>query len=283
MAQITLRLYRQHDMDLIAFYRTDGFRFQKTLKAALRAYARKENFVIKRDRDSRIEEGYVPKMVQMHIYVDPVKDRDILDAISDIRVGYRSSFLKALFRKYMTSEPLEAYRDRDDLIFDEEKDYITDRNTARSSGKKKQSQKKDGTSIKKNRPVQNQKDKSIEQRKQADKQTDTAAQMNLKPGKQIKPAAQKQSDRRADVNEGRQSGSQADHLFVEPDDDQKKTADTQTQQSASDMKIPVMPDSEIPAQTVSDDNKDNDIQSVVNDSDDDYSSILAMMDQIAHS
>lgn len=122
--QVTIRLYRQHDMDLVALYRTEGFRFQKTMKEAVRAFAANADFHIKRPKDAPIEEGYVPKIVQMHIMLDPKKDREAIKILKEIRYGYRSSFLKALFRKYLTTEPLDAYRDRDDLIFDAEKDYL---------------------------------------------------------------------------------------------------------------------------------------------------------------
>lgn len=124
--QVTIRLYRQHDMDLVALYRTEGFSFQKAMKEALRAFATKQDYRIKRPRDAKIKPGYVPKLIQMHIKLDPQKDADSVKALSYIRYGYRSSFLKALFRKYMTSEPLDAYRNRNDLIFDAEKDYITE-------------------------------------------------------------------------------------------------------------------------------------------------------------
>lgn len=124
--QVTIRLYRQHDMDLVALYRTEGFSFQKTMKEALRAFASRQDYHIKRPKDAEIKPGYVPKLIQMHIKLDPQKDADSVKALSYIRYGYRSSFLKALFRKCLTSEPLDAYRNRDDLIFDAEKDYITD-------------------------------------------------------------------------------------------------------------------------------------------------------------
>lgn len=124
-------------MDLVALYRTEGFSFQKAMKEALRAFATKQDYHIKRPRDAKISPGYVPKLIQMHIKLDPQKDADSVKALSYIRYGYRSSFLKALFRKYMTSEPLDAYRNRNDLIFDAEKDYITEHHPPKDDAESK--------------------------------------------------------------------------------------------------------------------------------------------------
>ena len=134
--QVTVRIYRQHDMDLVALYRTPGFKFQKVMREAVKAYAAKKDYHIVRPKGAGIKSGYIPKMVQMHIKLDPKEDHDAIKLLASIRYGYRSSFLKALFRKYMTTEPLDAYRKRDDLIFDAEMDYIEDHHPSKSSKKK---------------------------------------------------------------------------------------------------------------------------------------------------
>ena len=122
--QITVRLYRQHDMDLVGLYRTKDFKFQRHMKNALKAYAEGKDYRINHPGDEDIRKGYVPKIVQMHIYLTVEQDADAISALKTIREGYRGAFLKALFRKYLNNEPLEAYKDRKDLIFNAEEDYL---------------------------------------------------------------------------------------------------------------------------------------------------------------
>ena len=122
--QITVRLYRQHDMDLVGLYRTKDFKFQRHMKNALKAYAEGKDYRINHPGDEDIRKGYVPKIVQMHIYLTVEQDADAISALKTIREGYSGAFLKALFRKYLNNEPLEAYKDRKDLIFNAEEDYL---------------------------------------------------------------------------------------------------------------------------------------------------------------
>lgn len=63
--QITVRLYRQHDMDLVGLYRTKDFKFQRHMKNALKAYAEGKDYRINHPGDEDIRKGYVPKIVQM--------------------------------------------------------------------------------------------------------------------------------------------------------------------------------------------------------------------------
>ena len=122
--QITVRLYRQHDMDLVGLYRTKDFKFQRHMKNALKAYAEGKDYRINHPGDEDIRKGYVPKIVQMHIYLTTEQDADAISVLKTIREGYRGAFLKALFRKYLNNEPLAAYKDRKDLIFNAEEDYL---------------------------------------------------------------------------------------------------------------------------------------------------------------
>ena len=119
-----MRLYRQHDMDLVGLYRTEGFKFQKQVKAALKAHAKNEEYRIEQPKTAKIKEGYVPKTILMHIYLDSTNDIDAITVLKTIRVGYRNAFLKAIVRKYLDTEPLDAYKQRNDLIFNAEEDYL---------------------------------------------------------------------------------------------------------------------------------------------------------------
>lgn len=300
-------------MDLIAFYRTNGFKFSTVMKEALRAYARKENYCIKLSKDSQMRDGYVPRSVQLHIAIDSKKDKDIVDMLSQMRVGYRNSFLKALFRKYATTEPLDVYKDRDDLIFDEEKDYITERRKKPDGGKEQQDNKaghdkdrKPKPPAKEHKPSNNQRNmqQASEQRQNKPKQQPQMGQQRSKPPvqqAQVKPAAQNPaaiydehlpfSEDNAPVQmipddrqQAKSRQAAAQQAYSKPGQEQmQKTVQSENVNivvpPAAEQPSPVqgtkIPDSEpaggLIAAVTSDDNGD------------DLSSILAVMDKVAHS
>lgn len=137
-----MRLYRQHDMDLVGLYRTEGFKFQKQVKAALKAHARNEEYRIEQPKSPKIKEGYVPKTVLMHIYLDNTNDIEAITVLKTIRVGYRNAFLKAIVRKYLDTEPLDAYKQRNDLIFNAEEDYLEKPEKQEKTANSKEKEKK---------------------------------------------------------------------------------------------------------------------------------------------
>ena len=142
--QVTVRLYRQHDMDLVGLYRTKDFKFQMHMKNALRAYAQNKTYRIEHPGDEDIRKGYVPKIVQIHIYLNPGKDGDSISMLKTIRTGYRGAFLKALFRKYLNDEFLDAYKDRKDLIFNAEEDSLEPKENAENFQNSRDNKKKSG-------------------------------------------------------------------------------------------------------------------------------------------
>lgn len=168
--QVTVRLYRQHDMDLVGLYRTKDFKFQMHMKNALRAYAQNKTYRIEHPGDEDIRKGYVPKIVQIHIYLNPGKDGDSISMLKTIRTGYRGAFLKALFRKYLNDEFLDAYKDRKDLIFNAEEDSLEPKENAENFQNSRDNKKKSGDNTN-NQKINNQQDKKTSGNNwQADKQ-----------------------------------------------------------------------------------------------------------------
>ena len=115
--QVTIRLYRQHDMDLIHIYRLDGFRFANEMKKVLVSYA--NGTIYTPDFPETIpESGYVPKYHQTHFLLndkDP-KQKEAIDLLLHLKKGLRNSFLKALFRSCLAYLPLESFLDGDGMI-----------------------------------------------------------------------------------------------------------------------------------------------------------------------
>lgn len=106
----TFRLHRQHDMDLIALYRSEDFNFTKELKKALIAYANDLPYTPPPFEDT-FAAGYVGTSVTFHISFSPTnaEQKKVLDLLGDIKYGYGNSFVKALFRSYLPVLPLSAY------------------------------------------------------------------------------------------------------------------------------------------------------------------------------
>lgn len=108
--QITLRLHRQHDMDLINLYYRPHFKFQKEIKKSLVEYAsgRIHEMVLP---DEAPSDGYVAKTILMHISLNPNKpeEKAAIDLLSNVKKGFRNSFIKAVFRITLPSIPLTSY------------------------------------------------------------------------------------------------------------------------------------------------------------------------------
>ena len=119
--QPMIRLYRQHDLDLIGLCKTDRSLFRRELKNALLAYVTGQPYQIIWPADI-MPEGYVSKVTSMHIVLkesDPA-EKAAIDMLSTLKKGMRNSFLKALFRSYLSSIPLSSYTAGDSLILTKE-------------------------------------------------------------------------------------------------------------------------------------------------------------------
>lgn len=113
----TFRLHRQHDLDLIALYRSKGFNFARELKKALIAYANGYEYVAPSFEDD-FSKGYVATSVTFHISLSESnpEQKKALDLLEDVRYGYRNSFVKAVFRSYLSPLPLSAFSKENGLI-----------------------------------------------------------------------------------------------------------------------------------------------------------------------
>ncbi len=101
MSVIIVRLYWQHDLDLISLGVQDGNKLGMIIRDALRAYVRGENYVIEppsNDKPVRID-----NMVT-HFSLNPKTDKDVIEALSQIRTGYRNSAIEVY--KYIFHIPL---------------------------------------------------------------------------------------------------------------------------------------------------------------------------------
>lgn len=108
----TLRLHRQHDLDLITLYRADGFSFSKEVRNILVAYVNQEPYEPPEISYEDVDLGYVPTTIQYHLTLNPDDPREqaVIDMLhNEIKYGYANAFVKALIRAYIPRIPFIGY------------------------------------------------------------------------------------------------------------------------------------------------------------------------------
>lgn len=108
----TLRLHRQHDLDLITLYRADGFSFSKEVRNILVAYVNQEPYEPPGISYEDVDLGYVPTTIQYHLTLNPDDPREqaVIDMLhNEIKYGYANAFVKALIRAYIPRIPFIGY------------------------------------------------------------------------------------------------------------------------------------------------------------------------------
>ncbi len=137
-----VRLYWQHDLDLIALYMHPDFDMGKWFKKAVIAYARGDSgFSI--PLPGRIPHDVTLESCSTHFALVPGKDDDVIACMNGFRYGHRNSALKNIFRSYLEGLYLEPYYN--------EKMYKTKvRGSSRESAEQKNpAEKKEVLSVKK--------------------------------------------------------------------------------------------------------------------------------------
>lgn len=107
---ITVRLYKLHDYDLIYLYKNLRFPIKDAMKKALLAYVRNEpvffDFPVKKIDMDHLENL---KNAQFHIKLDKTEDADAINYLSGLKKFYRNSFLKNLLRGYLAGPAAYVY------------------------------------------------------------------------------------------------------------------------------------------------------------------------------
>lgn len=116
--KVMMRLYRQHDLDLIYLYKLKGFSFQEAVKKSIRMAINNSSEKIEYPvPDHPINEMQLPKAVQFHIYLSPQTEADIIKWIQSITKGYRNCVLKNVVRNHLSKIAFEPYNINTDIIF----------------------------------------------------------------------------------------------------------------------------------------------------------------------
>ena len=151
--QVTIRLYRQHDMDLIRMYMNKAIRFTEEVKRALIAYANGKIYTISITDSTPSFQGYLKTSILMHVSIDAKKNPEVITLFSRIKPGQRNAFIKTVTRRSMSELPLSAYFAGDGIImsrseanFNEQQEYNRIREQIRQEASSSQSDSKTKTS-----------------------------------------------------------------------------------------------------------------------------------------
>lgn len=110
---ITVRLYKLHDYDLIYLYKNLRFPIKDAMKKALIAYVRNEpiffDFPINKVETDQLVDV---KNAQFHIKLDDNDESDVIEYLIGLKRFYRNSFLKNLLRGYLTGPVAYVYEDQ---------------------------------------------------------------------------------------------------------------------------------------------------------------------------
>ena len=137
---ISIRIYRQHDMDLVTLACDKDFGLGREMKRVLLSAANETPLVPKEIPDISFTEGYVPRMIRVQFSLSPKKPEEAkaFQLLSKVKRGYRCSFLKALFRNQYITLPLSEYLITSGFVLrKEQKPMIQDNETNNSVPEKK--------------------------------------------------------------------------------------------------------------------------------------------------
>lgn len=99
-----MRLYRQHDLDLLYLYKTPNFCIQKSIRESIRDYVKNGcvnngSYIV--DVSNIKHNEVLPRSVQIHIYLSEDKDSQVISWLDNTSKGYRNSLIKNIYRNYI--------------------------------------------------------------------------------------------------------------------------------------------------------------------------------------
>lgn len=113
---ITVRLYKLHDYDLIYLYKNLQFPVRDAMKEALKSYVRNEpaffKLPVKKTDSDNLEKI---KNAQFHINLNEKEDSDLIIFLKGLKKFYRNSFLKNLLRGYLAGPAAYVYENSPDI------------------------------------------------------------------------------------------------------------------------------------------------------------------------
>ena len=108
---VTIRLYKKQDLDLISLYQCPNFSLPQTIRTVVNACAdNKPVFVDLPDAVELTPLSQLQQCLQFHIIFSEEKDGEqTIRFLKSIRPGYRNNFIKNLIRCYLSGMQMSYY------------------------------------------------------------------------------------------------------------------------------------------------------------------------------
>lgn len=105
MKQLEIRLYKQHDFDLMILHRSGRVNFTKLIRDVLAAYVREETYYGSIGAETRMlrEQSYY----RIRITLDEKADKEVVLLMESIASGKRGIFIKLLLRMALGNASIE--------------------------------------------------------------------------------------------------------------------------------------------------------------------------------
>ena len=116
--EVTIRLYRQYDIDLIYLAHYEDFSMVKTAKACIKAFAEHKAFRINFPEGQRSIGSEDKTVYEYKFSFDYEKDPEAIRLLRSVRSRHKNSFIKNLIRGYMVAPFTLAYLDDEKMIED---------------------------------------------------------------------------------------------------------------------------------------------------------------------
>lgn len=108
--QITLRIYRTHDYDLMALHRSGVLNFPKAARQALIAYYKEEPILISTDMAGKQVPNDLPAMLEFNITIGERTAPGFTKWFRSLKSGYRNNFVKNILRSSLDGFCAELYK-----------------------------------------------------------------------------------------------------------------------------------------------------------------------------
>ena len=104
--QITLRIYRTHDYDLMALHRSGVLSFPKAARKALISYYKGETILISTEIDEKQVPEDLPAMLEFNITIGERTAPGFAEWFRTVKSGYRNNLLKIFSDQAWTDSAL---------------------------------------------------------------------------------------------------------------------------------------------------------------------------------
>lgn len=132
--QVSIRLYRRHDIDLISLYKNPELNFKAAILMTLNSYAKGESLLFL-PAASDIKTKEYKYVYQIFIKIDKAKYPDIINLLDNVKDGYRTIFIKSVLRGALIGTNASAcLKNSDDDNVDKLNTAIKDKMISESFG-----------------------------------------------------------------------------------------------------------------------------------------------------